>query len=169
MKVGMLHHTQPGAIIQALRRHPYQAVSRAIGKLFSLTGIREKPRVPPIINFDTIHFQLVQPYKTYPEPDFCNEIISIFRSPDKTNGTIKDLMSPNRCMWTDLNYLTRVLQNLAKADPMFELVSKHSWPEFVHAHIWSGIGIYGPPQWTIIVQGSGLVISSSNCSISVHS
>ena len=46
-----------------------------------------------INHFDPVHFPEVQPYKTYSYPAFRKKIIRIFKTPDLSHVTIKELRS----------------------------------------------------------------------------
>ena len=46
-----------------------------------------------INHFETTHFPEVPPYKTYNYPEFRKKIIRIFKTPDLSHVTIKELMS----------------------------------------------------------------------------
>ena len=71
-----------------------------------------------ITHLDTINFPEVQSYKTYSYPKFLKNIISLFRTPDLTHVTIKELMNAQqKADESVLEYMGRVQDNAAKAFP----------------------------------------------------
>ena len=68
--------------------------------------------------FDHVHFPEVQPYITFSYPEFRQKIIRIFKTPDLTHVTIKDLISAQQKQDESvLDYMGRVEDIVAKAVP----------------------------------------------------
>ena len=73
---------------------PIKIYNKQMVYYFPITGVPETKHVMGMINLcDTMHFQEVQPYKTYNYPEFRKKIIRIFKTPDLSHVNIKQLIS----------------------------------------------------------------------------